>query len=86
MRRFSILPWRHPIAVPFLVASAILVGAAPPVVAQPAPAGQAVTAWHVTITPSWSDPSTARPRSRRLACSTRFTMRASDAVPSRRYP
>jgi peptide/nickel transport system substrate-binding protein len=62
MRRFSILPWRHPIAVPFLVASAILVGAAPPAVAQPTPAGQAVIAWHVTIAPSWFDPSTAPPQ------------------------
>ena len=30
--------------------------------ADPAPSGQAVMAWHVTIAPSWFDPSTAPPQ------------------------
>src|SRR6476619_552823 len=30
--------------------------------AEPAPSGQAVMAWHVTIAPSWFDPSTAPPQ------------------------
>src|SRR4029450_4468709 len=30
--------------------------------AQTAPAGEAVIAWHVTIAPSWFDPSTAPPQ------------------------
>src|SRR6516165_7570776 len=30
--------------------------------AEPAPAGRAVMAWHVTIAPSWFDPSTAPPQ------------------------
>jgi len=62
MSGFTILPRRHPIACLLLVASAILVGAAPAAVAQPAPSGQAVMAWHVTIAPSWFDPSTAPPQ------------------------
>jgi len=35
---------------------------APPAAAQQAPAGQATMAWHVTIAPSWFDPSTAPPQ------------------------
>ena len=62
MNGFPLLPWRHSIAFLLLVASAILVGAAPAAVAQPGPSGQAVMAWHVTIAPSWFDPSTAPPQ------------------------
>jgi peptide/nickel transport system substrate-binding protein len=45
-----------------LVATAltlIVIGSA---AAQPAPAGEAVMAWHVTIAPAWFDPSTAPPQ------------------------
>src|SRR5215470_19291531 len=54
---------RHRRFVGSLVAAAILVIAlALPAAAQPAPAGEAVMAWHVTIAPSWLDPSTAPPQ------------------------
>ncbi len=42
--------------------AAVVVGGVPPTFAQPAPAGQATMAWHVTIAPSWFDPSTAPPQ------------------------
>src|SRR5436309_5691003 len=43
-----------------IVASFVIaILAAVPAAAQPAPAGEAVMAWHVTIAPSWFDPSTA---------------------------
>src|SRR5207245_5261229 len=46
-----------------LLAAAVLASAAPPATAgEPAPAGRAVMAWHVTISPSWFDPSTAPPQ------------------------
>ena len=35
---------------------------ATPVVAQPAPAGEAVFGWPITIAPTWFDPSTAPPQ------------------------
>src|SRR5262245_61249414 len=44
-----------------LVIGAFL-GATPPVAAQQAPSGQVTMAWHVTIAPSWFDPSTAPPQ------------------------
>jgi peptide/nickel transport system substrate-binding protein len=44
-----------------LVAVAVLAVTAP-TFAQPAPAGKVVEAWHVTIAPSWFDPSTAPPQ------------------------
>jgi peptide/nickel transport system substrate-binding protein len=44
-----------------LVAVAVL-GAAAPTAAQQAPAGHVSMAWHVTIAPSWFDPSTAPPQ------------------------
>jgi peptide/nickel transport system substrate-binding protein len=51
----------HPRLVALLTAAAMLIlGAAAG--AQPAPAGQVVIAWHVTIAPSWFDPSTAPPQ------------------------
>jgi peptide/nickel transport system substrate-binding protein len=45
-----------------LVSGALFLAAAGPVAAQPVPAGQVVAAWHVTIAPSWFDPSTAPPQ------------------------
>jgi peptide/nickel transport system substrate-binding protein len=61
MTRFRILTSRRSIAWSFLVA-ACLASAARPAAAQQAPAGQAVIAFHVTIAPSWFDPSTAPPQ------------------------
>src|SRR5207249_8100954 len=49
-----------PVILPLLVAVVVL-GATPRAAAQ-APAGQATMAWHVTIAPSWFDPSTAPPQ------------------------
>ena len=43
------------------LAAGALFGAAPPAAAQ-TPAGQVTMAWHVTIAPSWFDPSTAPPQ------------------------
>jgi peptide/nickel transport system substrate-binding protein len=62
MNGSPILPWRHSIAVPLVAVSLILVLAVPAAVAQQRPSGQAVIAWHVTIAPSWFDPSTAPPQ------------------------
>src|SRR6058998_1698647 len=50
---------RHRLIVASFV---IAILAAVPAAAQPAPAGEAVMAWHVTIAPSWFDPSTAPPQ------------------------
>ena len=44
-----------------LIAVAVIAGGTVPAVAQQAPAGQLSMAWHVTIAPSWFDPSTAPP-------------------------
>jgi len=66
VRRSLDLPWHR--SLPFvlvtvaLVLSALVTGAPPPTAAQQAPAGEAVMAWHVTIAPSWFDPSTAPPQ------------------------
>src|SRR5438046_9782609 len=49
-----------PVILPLLVAVVVL-GATPSAAAQ-APAGQATMAWHVTIAPTWFDPSTAPPQ------------------------
>ncbi len=46
---------------PLLLAAALVFAMAAPASGQ-APAGQAVMAWHVTIAPSWFDPSTAPPQ------------------------
>jgi peptide/nickel transport system substrate-binding protein len=46
---------------PLLVA-VLIFGAAASIAAGPAPLGRAVIAWHVTISPSWFDPSTAPPQ------------------------
>jgi peptide/nickel transport system substrate-binding protein len=51
---------RLPIAFLLVVAAAAV--AAAPTAAQQAPSGEAVMAWHVTIAPSWFDPSTAPPQ------------------------
>ena len=60
MTPFGILPSRRPIILALVMAVAVL-GAAAPIAAQQ-PSGQAVQAWHVTIAPSWFDPSTAPPQ------------------------
>ena len=51
-----------PLALISLLLATILVPTATPRAAEPAPSGQAVMAWHVTIAPSWFDPSTAPPQ------------------------
>src|SRR5437899_6619504 len=61
MTRFPLLLGRFAILCLVAVAG-LVVGAAPPVDAQQAPSGEAVMAWHVTIAPSWFDPSTAPPQ------------------------
>jgi peptide/nickel transport system substrate-binding protein len=45
-----------------IVAAALVFPVTPPAAAQQAPSGQAVMAFHVTIAPSWFDPSTAPPQ------------------------
>jgi peptide/nickel transport system substrate-binding protein len=47
---------------PLLLAVALAFGAVPSLADQPQPRGKAVMAWHVTISPSWFDPSTAPPQ------------------------
>jgi peptide/nickel transport system substrate-binding protein len=56
-----ITPSRHPI-VWLLTAASFILGASSVVAGPPSPAGEAVMAWHVTITPAWFDPSTAPPQ------------------------
>ena len=46
----------------WLTVAAVLIAGVSPAAAQPAPAGEAVIAWHVTIAPAWFDPSTAPPQ------------------------
>jgi peptide/nickel transport system substrate-binding protein len=46
----------------WIVAAALIFGAAAPAIAQQTPAGEVVMAWHVTIAPTWFDPSTAPPQ------------------------
>src|SRR2546425_5995039 len=50
------------IVVLLLVAGVLVLTPVPPGAAQRAPAGQAVVAFHVTIAPSWFDPSAAPPQ------------------------
>src|SRR2546426_2544181 len=45
-----------------LTAAVLILGSTQGVAAQPAPAGEAVIGWHVTLAPSWFDPSTAPPQ------------------------
>src|SRR5207302_1390388 len=49
----------HRRIVPLILGAVVTLGVAQGVGGQPAPAGEAVMAWHVTIAPSWFDPSTA---------------------------
>jgi peptide/nickel transport system substrate-binding protein len=51
----------RPITLSLLVATLVL-GPLAPADAPAAPSGKAVMAWHVTIAPSWFDPSTAPPQ------------------------
>src|SRR5262249_59792252 len=56
-------PGRHRACLPVVLAAAL--GAATAVTAYAAaaaPSGRAVMAWHVTISPSWFDPSSAPPQ------------------------
>ncbi len=48
--------------VVLLVAALLTLGVAREVAGQAAPAGEAVMAWHVTLAPTWFDPSTAPPQ------------------------
>jgi len=61
MTPFATISSRRSIILAVLIAVALGAVAAP-AVAQQTPAGQAVMAWHVTIAPSWFDPSTAPPQ------------------------
>ena len=54
------VPWR--LAFSLLLAAMLVLGATELSDAAPAPSGRAVMAWHVTIAPSWFDPSTAPPQ------------------------
>ncbi|HEX9821097.1 MAG TPA: ABC transporter substrate-binding protein [Methylomirabilota bacterium] len=56
---FRIRPWPRPLALPLVLG--VILAVTPPARAQ-TPAGQAVVAFHVTIAPSWFDPSTAPPQ------------------------
>ena len=53
---------RLALAGSLLIAVLVWGTALPVIAADPAPSGQAVIAWHVTISPSWFDPSTAPPQ------------------------
>ena len=50
------------LALGSLFMAIVLFGASPSIAAAPAPAGRVIIAWHVTISPSWFDPSTAPPQ------------------------
>ena len=50
-----------PIVV-LVVAALLTLGVAPEVAGQATPAGEVIIAWHVTIAPTWFDPSTAPPQ------------------------
>src|SRR5436309_14910763 len=50
-----------PIVVLF-VAALVTFGVAPEVAGQATPAGEVIIAWHVTIAPTWFDPSSAPPQ------------------------
>src|SRR5271165_2594757 len=59
----SFAPHRwYPALVALLLAAALAFAVSPSQAAEPAPTGRAVMAWHVTIAPSWFDPSTAPPQ------------------------
>src|SRR5436305_13267002 len=50
------------LALSSLFMAVLLFGAGASMAGAPAPAGRVVIAWHVTISPSWFDPSTAPPQ------------------------
>ena len=50
------------LALGAILAAVIVAGISASILAAPAPAGRVVIAWHVTISPSWFDPSTAPPQ------------------------
>jgi peptide/nickel transport system substrate-binding protein len=58
MTRSGILPWHRSLAALLVLTAALAV----PATGAAAPAGQLTVAWHVTIAPSWFDPSTAPPQ------------------------
>ena len=53
---------RHPGLIGLLLAAVLWLTGNSACAGEPAPSGQAVMAWHVTIAPSWFDPSTAPPQ------------------------
>ena len=53
---------RHPGLIGLLLAAVLWLIGNSACAGEPAPSGQAVMAWHVTIAPSWFDPSTAPPQ------------------------
>src|SRR6476620_8346435 len=53
---------RLPLAFLSALGAAIVASGAVSSAATPAPSGEIVIAWHVTISPSWFDPSTAPPQ------------------------
>ncbi len=61
-RESRMMPSHRLIVLLLLTAAVLAGGVAQGVAAQPTPAGEAVIAWHVTITPTWFDPSTAPPQ------------------------
>jgi peptide/nickel transport system substrate-binding protein len=61
MTRIKARRWSA-VLCPALFLAALLLGMSPSLGDQPQPKGRAVMAWHVTISPSWFDPSTAPPQ------------------------
>ena len=61
MTSFQVLGLRRVLTCLLLVA-VVALAATPATAGPPAPSGRAVMAWHVTIAPSWFDPSTAPPQ------------------------
>jgi peptide/nickel transport system substrate-binding protein len=60
-RKSRIVP-PHRRSVWLFAAAVLALGVPPPIAGQPTPSGEAVMAWHVTIAPTWFDPSTAPPQ------------------------
>jgi peptide/nickel transport system substrate-binding protein len=52
----------RPHLVGLLAAALLMLAVAPEAAGQPAPAGEVTIAWHVTLAPTWFDPSTAPPQ------------------------
>jgi peptide/nickel transport system substrate-binding protein len=53
---------RARLALPLFITAVLILGCVQPGAAQPAPSGEIVQAWHVTISPTWFDPATAPPQ------------------------